>query len=75
MKKLLFGTISLLVLLGSGQGVKAVSLEEACTRFAAKLAEAQASGNPDNAKKVYSKGSQRIAAKFNGSTCPNVKAP
>jgi hypothetical protein len=75
MKKLLFGAISLLVLLGSGQGVKAVSLEEACAKFAAKIAEAQASGNPDNAKTVYSKGSQRIAAKFNGSTCPNVKAP
>ncbi|PHX87359.1 MAG: hypothetical protein CK536_06420 [Synechococcus sp. Baikal-G1] len=75
MKKLLFGAISLLVLFCSGQRADAVSLDEACTKFAAKIAEAQASANPDNAKKVYSKGSQRIAANFNGATCPNVKAP
>lgn len=61
--------------MGGGHPAAAVSLDEACARFAAKIAEAQASGSPDNAKKVYSKGSQRIASKFNGSTCPNVKAP
>jgi len=55
--------------------VKAVTLEEACAKFAAKISEAQASGNADQVKTVYSKGSQRIAAKFNGATCPNVKAP
>ncbi|MCX5944194.1 MAG: hypothetical protein NTZ53_02560 [Cyanobacteria bacterium] len=74
-KKLTFATISALLLLTTAQGAKAVSLDEACTKFAAKMSEAQSSGNADQVKTVFSKGSQRIASKFNGATCPNVKAP
>jgi hypothetical protein len=74
-QKITFGMISALVLISSGQAAKAVTLDEACAKFAAKMAEAQATGNPDNVNKVFSKGSQRVASKFNGATCPNVKAP
>ncbi len=74
-KRLPWATLATLALLGSAQTVKAVTLDEACTKFAAKMGEAQASGNADQVKTVFSKGSQRIAARFNGATCPNVKAP
>ena len=53
----------------------AVSLDQACQRFAEKLSAAQASGDQQNVQKVYAKGSQRIASKFNGATCPNVQSP
>lgn len=65
-----------LTALSSAPGqVKAISLDEACGRFAAKLQAALAAGSTSQAKAIYSKGSQRIAAHFNGATCPNVKAP
>ena len=75
LKTLALATVSAAAFLASAPTVKAVTLDEACTKFAAKLGEAQASGDADKAKTVYSKGSQRIASKFNGATCPNVKAP
>jgi len=75
LKSLAFATLAAAGLLASAPIVQAVTLDEACAKFAAKLGEAQASGNADQAKTVYSKGSQRVASKFNGATCPNVKAP
>ena len=75
MKKPLLMTCAVLALLGSAPSVRAVTLDEACTKFAAKMGEAQASGDPEKVKLVYTKGSQRVAARFNGATCPNVKAP
>lgn len=54
---------------------QAVSLDQACQTFASKLNAAQASGDKDKAQKIYTQGSKRIASKFNGATCPNVKAP
>jgi len=54
---------------------RAISLDEACQTFAGKLSAAQASGDKEKAQKIYSQGSKRIASKFNGATCPNVKAP
>ena len=53
----------------------AISLDEACQTFAGKLSAAQVSGDKEKAQKIYSQGSKRIASKFNGATCPNVKAP
>ncbi|MBM5790340.1 MAG: hypothetical protein FJ053_01030 [Cyanobacteria bacterium M_surface_10_m1_298] len=53
----------------------AVSLDQACQRFADKLSAAQASGDQQKVQAVYTKGSQRIASKFNGATCPNVQPP
>lgn len=75
LKTLALATLSTATLLVSAPMGKAVTLDVACAKFAAKLSEAQASGNADQAKTVYSKGSQRIASRFNGATCPNVKAP
>ena len=75
LKTFAFATLSAAALLASAPTVKAVTLDEACAKFAAKLGEAQASGDADKAKTIYSKGSKRIASRFNGATCPNVKAP
>ncbi len=75
LKTLAFATLSAAALLAGAPTVNAVTLDEACTKFASKMGEAQASGDPDKAKMVYSKGSQRIASRFNGATCPNIKAP
>jgi hypothetical protein len=55
--------------------VLAVSLPEACERFESKLKQAQASNDPAQVQKVYSQGSKRIASRFNGATCPGIKAP
>lgn len=54
---------------------RAVSLEEACTKFAAKLNAAVASGDTKQARTIYTQGSERVASRFNGATCPNVKPP
>ena len=54
---------------------QAITVDQACEKFASKLSEAQASGDKQKAQQVYSQGSQRIASKFNGASCPNVKAP
>ncbi len=54
---------------------RAMSLNEACTTFAAKLSSAQASGDIAKAQKIYTEGNKRIASRFNGASCPEVKAP
>lgn len=54
---------------------EAVSLEEACATFASKLNAAVASGDTKKAQSIYTQGSQRVASRFNGATCPNVKPP
>jgi hypothetical protein len=64
-----------LLALAAPAGVQAVTLDQACQKFSSKLTEAQASGDKQKAQTVYTQGSQRIAKKFNGATCPNVKAP
>ena len=53
----------------------AVTVDEACARFASKLQVAVAAGNSAEAQTIYSEGSQLIASHFSGATCPNVKAP
>ena len=55
--------------------VNAVTLDQACQMFASKLSEAQASGDTQKAQTIYKEGGERIANRFNGATCPNVKAP
>ena len=60
-------------LIGSAQAKP--SLEEACTRFSNKLNSAVAAGDTAKAKQIYQEGSKRVAANFNGATCPNIKAP
>jgi len=66
-------------LLGAGLAAaapaQAINLEQACARFASKLNAAVQSGDTAKAQKVYQVGSQRIAGRFNGATCPNVKPP
>ncbi len=64
-----------LVALAAPLGARAVSLDQACGMFASKLSEAQASGDSQKAQTIYQEGSQRIASRFNGASCPNVKAP
>ena len=66
---------SVLLALAAPAGVNAVTLDQACQKFATKLSAAQASGNKAQAQTVYAEGSKRIASRFNGATCPNVKAP
>jgi hypothetical protein len=61
--------------LGAPLAARAVSLDQACGMFASKLSAAQASGDSQKAQTIYQEGSQRIAAKFNGATCPNVQPP
>jgi hypothetical protein len=56
-------------------GVQAVTLDQACETFATKLSAAQVSGDKQKAQTIYTQGSKRIATKFQGATCPNVKAP
>ena len=53
----------------------AVSLDEACGMFASKLNAAVQAGDQAKAQLIYQDGSQRIAQRFNGATCPNVKPP
>jgi hypothetical protein len=54
---------------------QAISLEQACARFADRLNSAQSSGDIQKAQAIYQQGSQRISSRFNGATCPNVKYP
>ncbi len=72
--KLMLVALALLAM-GAPLAAGAMSLEQACQRFAGRLSDAQASGDSQTAQTVYQKGSQRIAANFNGATCPNVKPP
>ena len=64
-----------LIALAAPQGARAVSLDQACSMFASKLSAAQASGDSQKARTIYQEGSQRIASRFNGASCPNVKPP
>ena len=66
---------AVLLTLATPAGVQAVTLDQACQKFSTKLTQAQASGDKQKAQTVYTEGSKRIAKKFNGATCPNVKAP
>ena len=61
--------------ISAAPSAQAISLDQACQTFAGKLSAAQVSGDKEKAQKIYSQGSKRIASKFNGATCPNVKAP
>lgn len=54
---------------------RAVSLDQACATYAEKLNAAVAAGDTQKAKTIYQQGRDRIASKFGGATCPNVKAP
>lgn len=54
---------------------KAVSLDQACSMFAAKIQAALSAGDTAKAQKIFSEGSQRIASRFNGASCPNIQAP
>jgi hypothetical protein len=54
---------------------KAVSLDQACSMFAAKLQAAISAGDTAKAQMIFSEGSQRIASRFNGASCPNIQAP
>ena len=67
--------VSVLLTLAVPIGVRAVTVDEACQTFAGKLSTALKAGDKQKAQEIYTKGSQRVAKKFNGATCPNVKAP
>ena len=54
---------------------KAVSLDQACSKFAAKIQAALSAGDTAKAQMIFSEGSQRIASHFNGASCPNIQAP
>ena len=53
----------------------AVSLDQACGMFASKLSAAVQAGDQAKAQTIYQEGTQRIAQRFNGATCPNVQPP
>ena len=53
----------------------AVSLDQACSMFAAKIQAALSAGDTAKAQMIFSEGSQRIASRFNGASCPNIQAP
>jgi hypothetical protein len=54
---------------------EAVSLDQACSIFSAKLQAALTAGDTAKAQKIFSEGTQRIASRFNGASCPNIQAP
>lgn len=66
---------SAVLALAAPLAARAVSLDQACGMFAGKLSAAQASGDSQKAQTIYKEGSDRIAARFNGATCPNVQPP
>lgn len=70
-----FAAAAVLVAVSAPSAVNAVSLDQACQMFASKLSDAQASGDKQKAQTIYNEGSERIAKRFNGATCPNVQAP
>jgi hypothetical protein len=53
----------------------AVTLEQACSKLSGKVNEAVAGGDQAKARQIYVEGSKRVASRFQGATCPNVKAP
>jgi hypothetical protein len=74
MRSQLTAAVALLAIAAPMAG-RSVTLDEACQKFASKLSTAQKAGNKQQAQEIYAKGSKRIASKFQGATCPNVKAP
>ncbi|MFM8524369.1 MAG: hypothetical protein ACKOCM_01905 [Cyanobacteriota bacterium] len=54
---------------------RAITLDQACATYAQKLNDAVASGDSQKAQTIYQQVRERIASRFNGATCPNVKAP
>lgn len=54
---------------------EAVSLDQACGMFASRLSAAVQAGDQAKAQTIYQEGTQRIAQRFNGATCPNVQPP
>ncbi len=54
---------------------EAVSLEQACGMFASRLNAAVQAGDQAKAQTIYQEGTERIAQRFNGATCPNVQPP
>ena len=61
--------------LGGTPARAAMTLDQACTKFGAKVNAAVASGDLAKARKIYAEGGKRVASHFNGATCPNLKAP
>lgn len=59
----------------AGPAQAKVTLQEACARFSSKLNAAVVAGDTAKAKEIYKMGSKRVASRFNGATCPNIKAP
>ena len=53
----------------------AMTLDQACTKLGGKVNDAVASGDLGKARQIYAEGSKRVASRFKGATCPNVKAP
>jgi hypothetical protein len=68
-------TASIAILGVTTTPAKAISLDQACSRFAAKLQAALNAGDTAKAQKIFSEGTQRIASRFNGASCPSIKAP
>jgi hypothetical protein len=52
-----------------------MTLDQACTKLGGKVNDAVASGDLGKARQIYAEGSKRVASRFKGATCPNVKAP
>jgi hypothetical protein len=53
-----------------------MTLDQACTKFGAKVSDAKAKGDIAKAKQIYAVGNQRIADHFGkDANCPDVKAP
>ena len=75
MRSQLLAAAAVLLALVAPAAVKAVSLDQACQTFAGKLAAAQKAGDLQKAQEIYATGSKRIASRFNGASCPTVKAP
>lgn len=70
-----FHLVAALLVLNAPAAAGAISLDEACQRFADKFSAAQAAGDSQKAQEIYTEGAQRIAGHFNGATCPNVQPP
>ena len=68
----LIGALGLLI---TAPAQAAMTLDQACTKLSAKVNDAKTSGDQAKARQIYSEGSKRVASRFNGATCPDVKAP
>jgi len=75
MRSPLIGALAAAISLVAPAWAQPLSLDQACQKFADKLSTAQAAGDAKKAQAVYSEGSKRIASRFQGASCPNVKPP